>query len=113
MAKCEEDFKLFKSFCFGLYKTNATKGEGGKIKLNETQSFLPSSCLISPWNKNLTQAGGNLPDWMFLLLLLSVGVQGQADDTSEGGGGSGDGGDSAGGDDEAWLYVEFLKTEVK
>merc|ERR1711988_181364 len=57
-------------------------------------------------------AGGNLPDWIFLLLLLSVGVQGQADDTSEGGGGSGDGGDSAGGDDEAWLYVEFLKTEV-
>jgi len=57
--------------------------------------------------------GGNLADWICLLLLLSVGVQGQADDSGDGDGGSGDGGPAAAaGDDEAWQYVEFLKTEV-
>jgi len=57
-------------------------------------------------------AGGNLVDWIVVLLLLSVGVQGQADGSSQAEGGSGDSEDSAGGDDEAWQYVEFLKTEV-
>ena len=79
-----------------------------KLKLS-----FPSSCLISSWNKNSTQAGGNLADWIVVLLLLSVGVQGQDDGSSPADGGSGESEDSAGGDDEAWQYVEFLKTEVK
>jgi len=57
-------------------------------------------------------AGGNLADWIVVLLLLSVGVQGQDDGSSPADGGSGESEDSAGGDDEAWQYVEFLKTEV-
>merc|ERR1712168_1671179 len=57
-------------------------------------------------------AGGNLADWIVVLLLLSVGVQGQDDGSSPADGGSGESEDSAGGDDEAWQYAEFLKTEV-